>query len=784
MANLGVKGRVVNAVSGTTGIGNLTVKVVDFDPFFNTDDILATGKTQSNGNFSLTYSPEAYSFWKGDRKPDLVVWIMTPGGRLLFETEEVEDVSDDILDVGEIRIHPKHIDGWLVTHATLKPENGDAVALFPDNAIEYLIDGGEMFPAITDAAQAARTSINLMNLFFNVDKGLITKFKSTFDPANPPSTNCKQKALEATLEEVLKAAVKKTTTAGGTIPARNIPVNVLVTDIPAVASDTSREVREFFDDTGVKAGDFNKGLALLHARAMIRDGIEAIMMGSSIKQGYFSDTRHAIRDARHSGSLLHDVNVRVIGPAVAQISKTFATIWKVKNGALDTIAIDPQKIPKGTGPNVASVQVLRTLPGGTFTSTAPGDEFLPHGETGILEAYQRAIANAERFIYIENQYFTSPDIVDALINRMNVDTGPLKSKKLNIILLLNIVPDLPGYPDRQVQYVKQLKAVAEATGHKLGVYSLWSRSLTVESNNQKKFEIMPIYVHSKTAVFDDTWATTGTANLDGTSMNYHQTSLILNTAFIEFLGNIFPTAARYFFNGVYLFLLYNLLKLIPVPSAIQSAINPFGYLLLAVGLLVLLIKNFDKVIDAIKDALEIAFEVIELPEVVRNVTARPAQHALPKRQRQPARNVEMNVVLYNGIDGQPPSPAATELRQRLWKEHLDFETLPAELHSLPPGPGLLNWVDLWDARAKSNLEAIAALTNPKADQSKATLPGNRVPKILAWTGKTKPDKALEALNIRTKGLRGSARNFNFDKCKFDPRDFSISTILRYILWPL
>jgi phosphatidylserine/phosphatidylglycerophosphate/cardiolipin synthase-like enzyme len=780
MANIGVKGRVLNAVDGK-GIKNLTVKAVDFDPFFNEDEILVTGKTGPDGRFALTYSPEAYSFWKGDRKPDLVVWVLGPAGRLLFETKEEENVTVDILDVGDIRIHPNHIDGWLVTHATLKPENGDTVALFHGNEIEYLIDGGEMFPEITKAAQGAKTSINLMNLFFNVGKGLITKFKSSFDPVNPPSTKCKDAALEANLEEVLKVAVKKT--ASGTTPARNIPVNVLVTDIPAVASDTSREVREFFDDTGVKAGDFNKGLALLHARAMIRDGVEAIIMGSSIKQGYFSDTRHAIRDARHNGSLLHDVNVRVTGPAVAQISKTFATIWKVKNGALDTITIKPEDIPKGTGPNVASVQVLRTLPGGTFTSTTPGDEFLPHGETGILEAYQRAIANAERFIYFENQYFTSPDIVDALIARMNADTEPLKSKKLNIILVLNIVPDLPGYPDRQVQYVKQLKAVAEATGHKLGVYSLWSRSLTVESNNQKKFEIMPIYVHSKSAIIDDTWATTGTANLDGTSMNYHQTSLIVNTAFMEFLEGIVPTFGRYFINGTYLFMLYNLLKLVPIPASFASY-APYGYLLLAAGLLILILKNFDKVIDAIKDALEITSEVSELPEVLRNVTARPAQHALPNRTRQPARNVEMNVVLYNGIAGQPASPVASELRQRLWKEHLDFETLPAELQTVPPGSGLLNWVDLWDARAKSNLDAIAALTNPKADQSKATLPGNRVPKVLAWTGKTKPDQALEALKIRTKGLRSSAQNFDFKKCKFDPRDFDIFSILRHIVWPL
>ena len=48
--------------------------------------------------------------------------------------------------------------------------------------------------------------------------------------------------------------------------------------------------------------------------------------------------------------------------------------------------------------------MVRTLPGGTFTSSNTGGAAIPHGETGALEAYQRAIANATKFIYLEDQY--------------------------------------------------------------------------------------------------------------------------------------------------------------------------------------------------------------------------------------------------------------------------------------------------------------------------------------------------------------------------------------------
>src|SRR5690606_8540496 len=137
-------------------------------------------------------------------------------------------------------IHRDNIDGWLVTHTTLNPDTAAPVALFRGNKITELVDGAAMFPAVTDAAIAANTSINLMTLFFDVNNNLITKFKSTFNPSNPPSTNCKSE-MEATLEEEIK---KKAADPGAKL------VNVMVTDIPLSADDTVTEVREFFQNTG------------------------------------------------------------------------------------------------------------------------------------------------------------------------------------------------------------------------------------------------------------------------------------------------------------------------------------------------------------------------------------------------------------------------------------------------------------------------------------------------------------------------------------------------------
>lgn len=730
MANKGVKGRVID-VETNAGIKGLTVTAVDFDPFFNEDDVLGSQVTDDAGNFHITYSEGKYSLWKFDRRPDIVVQVYTASGRLLCETQEVEDVSDETLDVPDIKLHKKHVEGWLVTHATLKPEDGSAVALFKGNEITYLVDGGAMFPAITKAAKQANTYINLMTLFFNVGTGLITEFKPDFDPHNPPSDHCKD-SMEATLEEVLKTKAKS-------IPngPSGLPINVLVTNLPVSAADTVKEVREFFKDTTIKTSDFNKGFGLLHAKAIIFDGFTAILMGSPIKQTYFSDQQHAIHDARHKGSLFHDMNVQVAGPAVAHIDKTFNTIWKVKAELSTTF--DPVLTPR-SGPNVASVQVLRTLPGGTFKKKVAGDEDLPHGETGILEAYQRAIANADHYIYIENQYFTAPEITSALIARMKEATRP----KLQIILLLNFRPDLPGYPNEQVQIVNQLKIAAEGNGHQLGIYTLWSRTEKQGSPPDKKeYEIMPVYVHSKTAIIDDVWATTGSGNLDGTSLNAHQFRLIAGGVVIDQIFDFFAFKddfGKFLKDAVKHVLLYFFKQL------------TFTYQALLVLLILLyeVVKNFSDVIESLK-------EIGDLNDIRKDVFTRYAQHALPHRSRQPSRSVEMNVAIYNGVDGEPASAVVQKLREQLWTEHLGLAALPPELQTVPTDPSTMQWVKFWNDVAKSNQEAI---------QQKVAPPADHAPKILKWTGDVDASHYLQDLKISTKNLREEADKYDFDKCKF------------------
>ena len=118
MANISIHGRVIDERGA--GIAGLTVRALDFDPVFSEDDVLGVGKTEGDGTFLISYSPDAYRTWKVDRNPDLVAQIFGPihadpalfGTRLLHETKEAKDVTDSNHEVGTITSPRCCYGGW------------------------------------------------------------------------------------------------------------------------------------------------------------------------------------------------------------------------------------------------------------------------------------------------------------------------------------------------------------------------------------------------------------------------------------------------------------------------------------------------------------------------------------------------------------------------------------------------------------------------------------------------------------------------------------------------
>src|SRR5262245_8604036 len=677
MANTGVKGRIVYADNQTVGAANLMVAAFDID-YVPDEEYLGETITDSDGNFEITYTPDQYRKWHKNRSvgetdevsnPDIVLRVYTQNLRLVYERPESKDVKDATLDVGTIKIHKNNIEGWLVTDSTLHAEVGAAVRYETGNRIEWMVDGAVLFPQITDDVLQATKSINLMNLNFWVSDNLITKFhfKITSQALDRLRAAGLGPNIISNLSTITDAVFTDQTLFINTIKAwgasqadialilkytnppeggkvegvrlheemkkkpSSIPVRVMVNNSPGPSGGTFDQVSKYFHGSLVEVRGFrNPGNSIMHGKIVIIDGEIGYVMGSTFDQSYHNTVDHLVRDPKRGASsdIIHDVSLKALGPVVKHLDSTFTALWNSANSSAPPLAPNTNQNAVDT-PGIGA-QVLRTLPGGFTDSSKTSGSVTASGETSVLEAYQRAIANAEDLIYFETQYFTSPDIVTALVQRLK------KSPKLEAILVLAIKPDFPGYPELQNRYLKQLLAKAKEFNFedRLGIFTLWSCQQI-----NTTFEIVPIYVHSKTGIVDDKWATVGSANLDGAGLNQTQVQGI-PIPWLDYLNGILGVAlliAAVFISAWFLIAA-------PVYLAAQLLITKF--------------TGFD-------------------------VDKKPTQHANPQQGKQPDRSTEVNLAVYNiGTNGLPANTKVTELRNLLWSEHLGVPI--ADLPDKPP----------------------------------------------------------------------------------------------------
>jgi phosphatidylserine/phosphatidylglycerophosphate/cardiolipin synthase-like enzyme len=141
------------------------------------------------------------------------------------------------------------------------------------------------------------------------------------------------------------------------------------------------------------------------------------------------------------------------------------------------------------------VQLVRTVPERLYGG-------LPRGEFTILESYTRALAAAQRFIYIESQFLWSPEIVQILAAKLR---QPPRSD-------FRLVTLLPAHPNNGNDDTRgQLGVLADAA---------------VRGGDEARFLACtlyqprgaPVYVHAKVAIVDDRWLTVGSANLNEHSL--------------------------------------------------------------------------------------------------------------------------------------------------------------------------------------------------------------------------------------------------------------------------
>jgi len=131
--------------------------------------------------------------------------------------------------------------------------------------------------------------------------------------------------------------------------------------------------------------------------------------------------------------------------------------------------------------------------------------FAPEGERSIARAYQKVMRNARRLIYLEDQYIWSPQVVRPFAEALAARPD------------LRLIAVLPHHPDRdsRTYNAPQLYARAQvvdmlhsAGGDRVAFYGIENRAG------------VPVYVHAKVTIIDDTWCTVGSDNLNMRSWTY------------------------------------------------------------------------------------------------------------------------------------------------------------------------------------------------------------------------------------------------------------------------
>jgi cardiolipin synthase A/B len=308
------------------------------------------------------------------------------------------------------------------------------------NKVTLLVDGPATYAAMFEAMKQAREHINLESFIIDDDEA------------------------GRRFSELL---VRKR--------AKGVQVNLIYDSVGS--SSTSAPFFERLRSAGVQVVEFNRINPLKahgkwgviqrdHRKILIIDGKIAFAGGVNISQAY-SSGRSGSGGVGGAPVALRDTDVRVEGPAVAELQRLFLDTWQAQKGpALPARAYFPEL--KEAGKDL--VQVLGSTPGRTNRIT--------------FVMYVAAITFAKHSVHLTTAYFIPDDQV------LKAFTDAAR-RGVDVKLLL------PSTTDSQLALHAQRYNYSELL--KAGV---------------RVYELRKAMLHAKTAVIDDVWSTVGSSNMD------------------------------------------------------------------------------------------------------------------------------------------------------------------------------------------------------------------------------------------------------------------------------
>ena len=329
------------------------------------------------------------------------------------------------------------------------------------NRLAIHVDGRNAFPVIAAAIDGAQRSVEIAGWHLS------------------PDLPMRESGPTRTVREVLAAA------------AERVPVRVLLWAGPPAPlfhpwrSEVRRSRDELMRGTAVRCAldSRNRPMHCHHEKIVIVDGRVAFVGGidlSRLEGNRFDGAPHS----REPGLGWHDAAAEIEGPAVIDVARHLVMRWQAVTGeALPS----PSPVEPAGG---STVQIVRTVPEGTYPA-------VPRGDFTLLDATASALRGARRLVYIENQFLWSSEIVQILAGRLR-DGGD----DMRVVVLLPAHPKT-GADDTRGQL--DLLSQADPGGRFL--------ACTLKSPTGGE-----VYVHAKVTIVDDRWMSVGSGNLNAHSL--------------------------------------------------------------------------------------------------------------------------------------------------------------------------------------------------------------------------------------------------------------------------
>lgn len=230
---------------------------------------------------------------------------------------------------------------------------------------------------------------------------------------------------------------------------------------------------------------------------------------------YTAGDQSATNPPSTKGAPLNDVNVRIVGPAAADILKTFVDRWNAHPDGQGVSLTGASYAPASSTDNGGiTVQVTHTYGAGYPT----GQAFPTVGTHTAADAQVTLVQRATQYVYYEDQYLIGNDRV-----AKELDARLQAISDLVVIAVMapqEIVGDLPFINDRRSDFWSPLYA-------KYGP-SERNRVLVFEMmNDQGQANGAGSYLHNKMTIVDDAIATVGSVNFSNRSWTHDSEIMIL-----------------------------------------------------------------------------------------------------------------------------------------------------------------------------------------------------------------------------------------------------------------